>query len=345
MNRIIVGSVGKSAGKTSLIVGIGKNLEKKIGYLKPFGERILYRKKRLWDYDSALVASLFDLKERPEDMSIGFEHSKLRYMYDEKATREKLLASVTGAEKDSEVVFIEGGSSLWYGASVHLDPLTIAKHTGGKLVVVVSGQGASVMDDIVLIKKYIQMEGINFAGIVVNKVPDIENFKEVYQHEIEELGVNLIGVVPHMPELTTFSAEYLVDYLFAKIICGEHALTNKIENIFVGAMSGDAALRNSLFAKKNKLIITSGDRTDMIIAALESDTSCVVLTNGIMPQPNIISKASHRNIPLLLVNADTYQVAKQIDTMDPLLTRNAQEKIELLKQNIKKYVRINDILA
>ncbi len=84
----------KSAGKTSVIVGIAAALNKKMAYIKPFGERMLYRKKRLWDYDSALITNLFGLKEDPVDMSIGFDHSKLRYMYDEEGTRKKLLETV-----------------------------------------------------------------------------------------------------------------------------------------------------------------------------------------------------------------------------------------------------------
>ena len=50
MKNIIIGSVDENAGKTSLIVGLGRAISgKKFGYLKPFGDRLLYRKKRLWD--------------------------------------------------------------------------------------------------------------------------------------------------------------------------------------------------------------------------------------------------------------------------------------------------------
>ncbi|MHB9098682.1 MAG: AAA family ATPase, partial [Syntrophales bacterium] len=49
MDTIVVTSLRQSAGKTSIIIGITKSLNKKIGYIKPFGERFLYRKKRLWD--------------------------------------------------------------------------------------------------------------------------------------------------------------------------------------------------------------------------------------------------------------------------------------------------------
>ena len=90
MRRLVFASMREGAGKTSVIVGLGKAAGRPFGYMKPFGDRLLYRKKRLWDYDSALVANIFDLKESPEDISLGFDHSKLRFMYDEETTKKKL---------------------------------------------------------------------------------------------------------------------------------------------------------------------------------------------------------------------------------------------------------------
>ncbi len=65
MSKIIIASLRKNAGKTTVMVGMAKALNKKIGYLKPFGDRLIYSKKRLWDYDSALVANIFALSENP----------------------------------------------------------------------------------------------------------------------------------------------------------------------------------------------------------------------------------------------------------------------------------------
>ncbi len=343
MNKVVVASTRKSAGKTCLVVGIATVLKKRIGYLKPFGERLVYHKKHLWDYDSALISNTFGLKENPEDMSIGFNHSKLRYMYDEDSTREKLLESLSSIGKDKDILFVEGGKDLVDGASVYLDPLSVTKYIDGKLLLVVSGKNESWMDDIAFIKKYVDMKNINFGGVIINEVQDVEDFKQTYLDDITEMGINVIGIVPYKTELTHFSVSYLSDYLFAKVIAGERNLNNTIENIFVGAMSADAALRNPLFMKKKKLIITGGDRTDMILAALESDTACIVLTNNILPPPYIISKASDHNIPLLLVSSDTYQVAKQIDKMEPLLTKYDIERIDLLGRLIREYVNIRKI--
>jgi BioD-like phosphotransacetylase family protein len=91
------------------------------------------------------------------------------------------------------------------------------------------------------------------------------------------------------------------------------------------------------------LTITSGDRTDMILAALESNSVGIILTNNILPPPNIISKASERDIPLLLVSTDTYEVAKQIDNLQPLLTKDDTNKIDQLVQLVKEHVNISSL--
>ncbi len=91
MRKLVFASTRRGAGKTSTIVGMAEAARPNFGYMKPFGDRLLYRKKRLWDYDAALVTDLFSLKENAEDISISHQHSKVRYMYDADMTKGKLL--------------------------------------------------------------------------------------------------------------------------------------------------------------------------------------------------------------------------------------------------------------
>jgi hypothetical protein len=335
-------SMRRSAGKTSVIVGIAAALKKKMAYIKPFGERMLYRKKRLWDYDSALITNLFGLKEDPVDMSIGFDHSKLRYMYDQEGTQKKLLETVANIGKDKEILFVEGGRDLSYGMSVYLDTLSLAKYLGSRLVMVVSGEEDSILDDVLFLKKHVDLAGVNLSGVIVNKVQNLEDFQNTHLPVIQKLGVRVLGVIPYQSDLTYFSVYYLADRLFAKVITGEGGLKKVIKNIVIGAWSANIFHQNPLFKKENKLVITGGDRTDMILAALEGDTSGIILTNNILPPSNIISKASEKNIPLLMVFSDTYQTAKQIESLEPLLTREDTEKVELLKQMVENHVQLGE---
>jgi len=345
MEKVIIASVRKSAGKTSAIVGITAAAKKKIAYAKPFGERMLYRKKRLWDYDSSLISALFGLKEDPVDMSIGFDHSKLRYMYDEEGTRKKLMETIGSVADDRDVLFIEGGRDLSYGISVHLDTFSVAKYTGGKLFIVVSGDDDSILDDLLFLKRHVNLAGVNLNGVIINKVQNLEEFQSTHLPAIRQMGIPVMGVIPYQSELTQFTVSFLSERLFAKVLCGEGGLNRVVKTILIGAWSANVFLQNPLFKKENKLVITGGDRTDMILASLESDTSGIILTNNILPPSNIISKASERNIPLLMVFSDTYQTAKQIESLEPLLTKDDGEKVEMLKALFQKHVNVQEILG
>ncbi len=344
MKKFVFTSLNKNAGKTGIIIGLGKVLNKKIGYLKPFGDRLLYRKKRLWDFDSAVISKIFDIEESPEGMSLGFDHSKLRYMYDESNIIEKIKLLVESINSEVDVLFIESGKQIMHGISVNLDALTVAKAADAKLIVVVSGDNDDIVDDLQYFKKHTSLKGIDFAGVVVNKVKDVDDFKMVYEEILSEIGINLLGVIPFEAELTYPSVQLISDMLMAKVISGENALNNIVREVFIGAMSGDAATRLEKFKNKNKLIITSGDRSDMILAALETHCMGIVLTNNLLPQPNIISIASEKEVPLLLVHSDTHKAAKKISQMVPLVDAGDEQKIKILEDSIRNHTNLIDLI-
>jgi len=345
MHRLIIASLRKGAGKTSVIVGLGRAMDKKIGYLKPFGDRLLYRKKRLWDYDAALVTRIFSLAENPEEMSIGFDHSKLRFMYDEAGIREKLGEILGQTESGKDVVFLEGGREIAYGMSVHLDPLSVARYTNGRLVLVLSGDEGTILDDLTFAKSYLQAGGLRLGGVILNQIHDVEDFRNTYLDSVTKLGIPVLGILPYRADLTNLSIAFLGEALFAKTITGEAGLQGTVRNIFVGAMSTDAAMRNPFFTKGEKLLITSGDRSDMILAALEGDTAGIVLTNNILPPANIISRATERGVPLLLVAADTYEAARQVDNIERLLTSEDAGKIDQLAAMVREHVDMGKLLG
>ena len=297
MDKFVVTSLRQSAGKTSIIIGIAKALNKKIGYIKPFGERFLYRKKRLWDYDAALITNVFGLDENPEDMSIGFHHSKLLYMLDEETTREKLHELLESVGGGKELFFVECGKDITYGASVHLDAISVAKQLDAQLIVVASGDDDTILDDIIFLKKYILKEEIRCKGVIINKVSNIADFCDTRLPRIKQHGIEILGVIPHCAELPYFSVGYLADRLFAKVITGEGNLNRTVKNIIIGSTLVAGALKNPLFQEEDKLVITGGDRSDMIVAALGSNAAALILTNGILPPPNLIEKAEKLGVP------------------------------------------------
>jgi BioD-like phosphotransacetylase family protein len=343
MDKFVIASIGEGAGKTSVIVGLAKVMKRPFGYLKPLGDRMIYREKKVWDYDADVITKIFGMREDPEALTIGFEHSKLRYMYDEEGRKKRLQEMVSQSKK--ELLFVEGGKGLRYGVSIGLDPISVAKYIDAKLVIVIDGHVDTLVDDAIYVKNYLDMTGVAFKGIIFNKVQNMEDFKNVHLKRLTEMGIQVLGVVPYQKELTFFTVSYLADRLFAKVITGENALHRVIRNILVGAMSINALFETSLFQKEDMLVITSGDRADMILAAIQSDAACVVITNNILPSSNIISKAYERNIPMLLVPQDTYQATTKIDNIEALLTKEDTQKISMVEELTETYIHWKEMIG
>ena len=235
-------------------------------------------------------------------------------------------------------MFIEAGRDPVFGCSVGLDPFSIAEHTDSKVIYVIDGYDENhVADEICHIGKYYSKY---ITGVIVNKVESREIQNESRELS-ERVGVSILGFIPRMRELETTTASLIAEELSAKIIVGKEWLSKEIESIFIGAMSASAAVRNPIYGKKNKLIITSGDRTDMILISLEHDTACILLTNNIIPPRNIIEKARERKVPILLVPWDTYTAAKRVESIRALLNERDLKKLELVKDLVKKNVDLS----
>jgi len=346
VKSLIVASTRADAGKTSTIIALARILGKRFGYLKPLGDRFLYRKKRLWDYDASLLTQLFGLGEEPETISIGFDHSKLRYMYDRAAIFEEFDRIVNQVGADREAVFIECGRDLGYGASVFLDPLTISQETGAPVLILASGDENDIADDLAFIHRFVGSDEANVAGVIINRVVQMEEFCAVHLPEIEKLGVNVLGVLPYQPAFATVSLATVADKLFAKVLAGEDGLQARVRSVVVGAMSVGAALVDPQINEPGKLVITSGDRSDMILAMMETEgTAGIVLTNGIIPPSHIVAKASGRNVPLLVVEGDTYSTALQIEKIRPLLRAEDETQISELTALVSEGVDMGAIRA
>jgi hypothetical protein len=343
MNTYLIASMRENAGKTSFIIGLAAARQKRYGYLKPFGDRLVYHRKKNSDHDASVIVKLWGLDCDPDSVTLGFNHAKLRYVHDEESLRRIVGGKVEDASRGMDGLFIEGGKDICYGASVFLDSLSLAGSTGAEIIIVASGEPDTLMDDLHFMHSYFDMSECTLRGVVINKVRDPDDFKDSFVKHISDMGIPVLGVIPYEERLTHHSMRYLADALFAKVLGGEGGLGNVVRRILVGAMSTEALMRSPLFNYEDKLIITSGDRDDMIVAALDSATAGIILTNCIIPPSKIISHAEERGVPLLLVANDTFHTAKLIDGLEALVMPEDERKISLLTDLVKEHVAIEEL--
>jgi len=327
MNRIVMASVKPRAGKTTAAIGIAKKIGKKIGYMKPLGDNQIYKKKRLVDYDAALFREIFEIENEVDELTLGFHHSKVIHSFPD--VKKELTERFEHLSSGKDFFVIEGGENLVRGISMGLDSLSVASHLGADILLVLSGDIYDMRDSLLFAVRAAEGKNVNIAGVVMDRVEDTGKVAD----EIKSMGIPLIGNLPYIKELDVMKVGYIADKLFARVVAGNGGLENHVENILVAALSVPEILRHPDFKKENKLIITGGDRSDVIAASIKDErTSCVILTNNIIPPSNILAMADRSNIPLLSIRADTYTATKKVEDIESIILPDEKEKIKSIEK-------------
>lgn len=305
MKSIIV--AGKErCGRTLLSVGIALNLQD-ISYFKP-----LFIKK-IWgkvdkDEDVKIMKKVLDLPFSETEICPGIEQDM---------TNNKIQEGFEKVSKGKKLTIIE--SDIFYGYKKGFSALHIAHLLGGKIILLIEKRDG--WED----EAEFFSERLNntLLGIVLNKGEDSDLKKE-----------GLLGVIPYEGSLSTLSASQIAEELYATILAGDDGLGKTIENILVGAMTVEHATKYFL-QTQNKCVITGGDREDIIIAALSTSTSCVVITGDIVPSISVIEKAERKRIPLLSVSWDTFTTAEKIEAIVPKIRPENKEMLAKIKEMTK----------
>jgi BioD-like phosphotransacetylase family protein len=140
----------------------------------------------------------------------------------------------------------------------------------------------------------------------------------------------------------------VLEELRAEPLNDSRQLNNLVDDVVVGAMGVENAVR---FFRRGVLLITPGDREDIILAAAASQEngngawmSGIVLTGNLRPAKAILSTIRTMRIPVLLAKEDSYEVASKVHDLTVKTGPDDKEKIELIRDLIAKHVDVNRIL-
>ena len=101
------------------------------------------------------------------------------------------------------------------------------------------------------------------------------------------------------------------------------------------------------------LLITAGDREDLILAAMggcvlglgrANCVSGIVLTGGIYPHENILRLVRKTWVPIILVKDDSYTAAHRISEITFKIRPNDKKKISIARRLVYKHVDVARIL-
>jgi hypothetical protein len=130
---------------------------------------------------------------------------------------------------------------------------------------------------------------------------------------LENAKIPVFGIIPRDTQIEAPTVADVVEQIDAEVISeGDHS--RLVENLSVGAMSADAAL--TFFRRKpNKAVVTGGDRGDLQLAALETSTSCLILTGNLRPAPAILDRAQQRNVVVIMTPNDTLTTVHRLESI------------------------------
>ena len=350
--RVFIAATRQNDGKTTTSLGLIAALQKKfprIGYIKPVGQRFVEIEEQKIDEDTVLMDSVYGLNCPLVDMSPIAVEPDFTRKYLQAANNEALVKKIQNAfdrvawEKD--FVLCEGSGHAGVGAVFDLSNAQVAKQLGCKVIIVSRGGIGKPIDEVALNQALFEKEGVEIIGVIINKVLEdkVDYISDFARRGLKRKGLDLLGVIPHQAMLSQPTMELIREELKAEVLNEPATLHAAVEDVIVGAMGAQNALR---FFKRGALLITPGDREDILTVACAcgEEMAGVVLTGGLRPGNGALRTVREMRIPVLLARDDSYQVASTVHDLTVKTRPTDAEKISLIRDLVAKNVNVKKIL-
>ncbi|MCX5715176.1 MAG: AAA family ATPase [Candidatus Omnitrophica bacterium] len=330
MRKIFIAATKQNDGKTTVSLGLIYNFQqrfKKVGFIKPIGQRYLQEEGAKIDEDSYLIEEVCGIKCGLKDMSpIAVEKGfteKYIARPDKASITSQIMAAFRKVAHRQDLVIIEGTGHAGVGSVFDHSNAMVAKLLGSRVIIISSGGVGRPIDEIVLNKALFDREGVKVLGVIVNKVlpQKFDKINQLVRAGLKRKGINVLGVIPYEPSLCYFTIEQILEETDFELLSGKDFVGNFISHVVVGAMQPDDAVK---YISDDSLLITPGDREDMIVKVLgcvrnNDKESCmisgIILTGGFLPSQSLRDTLNKSRIPVLLAKHDTYTAASSIHDM------------------------------
>ena len=357
--NIFIAATQQNDGKTTVSLGLIyclKKLFSDIGFIKPVGQRYLIEEGYMIDEDSILIEHVCNMHCTLKDMSPIAVERGFTENYIKKPKNAALVAAIKKAyehiAKNNELVIVEGTGHAGVGSVFDLSNADVARHLNAKVLLISSGGIGKPIDELMLNCALLEKSGVEVLGVIVNKVRPEKYVKvnDLIRKGLKRKGLDVLGVIPYEPILSTPTVGQIADELQAEVIYGNTYLDNVVEKTVVGAMEPHDALD---YITDKSMVITPGDREDIILTALSMhliygdngpSVSGLLLTGGIKPHPSVMNLIKCTDIPVLLVSEDTYNVSSQVHDLKVKIRPQDKTKTNLVIDMINKYVDIENLV-
>lgn len=353
--RVFIAATRQNDGKTTASLGLLSAMQDvyhRIGYIKPVGQRFIEIEEQKIDEDTILMDRVYQLNCPLVDMSPIAVEPDFTRKYLQTSNRDALVKRIETAfdrvawEKD--FVLVEGSGHAGVGSVFDLSNAQVAKILNAKVIIVSRGGIGKPIDEVALNQALFEKEGVEIIGVILNKViPEkIEFVCEFARRGLKRKGLELLGVIPHQRMLSSPTLGLIREELGAEMLNPSRELQNLVDDVVVGAMGVHNAIN---FFKRGVLLITPGDREDIVVAAstpvgANAQLAGIVLTGNLRPSSTVLKVIQGMSFPVLLAKDDSYQVASKVHDLTVKTRPDDAQKISLIRNLIAEHVDVDKIL-
>ena len=356
MNKAIyIATSEANSGKSLVALGLMRMLlgkTAKVGYFRPIIDDVKKGKK---DNHIKTIISHFELDIDPDE---AYAYTRSEYISkrnrgEEGEVFDRIIQKYKALEEQNDFMLVEGTDFSGEGTAIELDAnILIAKNLGIPAIIVSSGVGKTLdefIEGLHLAYDSFKEKEVEVLAVVANKVQkkNIELVKTGVQKNLpKDVFVN---VIPLIDSLNNPTIKEIAKSINASVLFGEEHINNQSASFKVGAMQ----LRNYLtHLDDDCLIITPGDRADIILGALQANISSnypsvsgIVLTGGITPEKPIVKliEGLPQIVPILSVQKGTFDVANKIGAVRSHMYADNKQKIVTSLNTFEKYVDVEKL--
>ncbi len=357
--RIFVAATHMNDGKTTTCLGLFgalRQITPKVGFIKPIGQRFVEVQGEKIDEDSVLFDSVYHPQTPMQAMSPVAVEGDFTRRYLENPEEQapilvdKICRAFDRAAYEKDYIIIEGTGHAGVGSVFDLSNATVAKLLGAKVIIVAKGGIGRPVDEIALNKALFDKAGVEVIGAILNKVLP-EKRDMIIEHTgkgLERLGVPLLGAMPVQKRLSAPNLSQIAEEIDGRWLNGRsQGEFERILNVEIGAMTAKNIID---YLKDGTLIITPGDRDDVIFAVLAAAqtmgprvVSGLLLTNNILPHPKLLELLRQTDIPVVITERESYATASKINRMTVKTQPRDADKFPIIRALIEQNVDLQRI--
>lgn len=355
-NSIYIAASEPHAGKSLISLGITELLLRKTRRVGVFRPVISARSPTDRDKNINLLLTNFHLEVNYEDTYAFLKREAdsliAQGRYDN--VLDKIIQKYKVLESQCDFILCISSDFEGAGSAFEFDVNADIAHNLGCPVLILGNaferDTESVVNSVHIAMDLFSKNDCQILGVIVNRAqPDkIAELLDALEARVPQ-GQLVPAVIPENKILNSLTLKEIAQNLNAEVLYGQEQLANQAFHYLVVAMQLQHYLPR---LRDNALIITPGDRGDVILSALQAHQSenypqiaGILLTTGLKPAPSVkrLLDGLPGLVPILSVELDTYETATRLGSMHAYITADNQAKIALSLKMFEAFVDVKTL--